>query len=180
LHLAASFWRQHTLASAGHLLSAALGLWLINRLFKLHQGEFAVWNLQAGADFVYLMAMMFAAKYQLATKTKSLYGYAAHTGFLLWIMREFSWLEDGQGYVTIIWGSYAIALLVVGLRRNHQPLRSIGLITLFVVVGKLFIVDLAELEMIWRILLFLGFGGLLLLLSYYFQALWKTGPTTKD
>ena len=46
--------------------------------------------------------------------------------------------------------------------------------TLLIVVGKLFLVDLVELETIWRILLFLGFGGLFLILSYYFRVLWKS------
>jgi uncharacterized membrane protein len=45
--------------------------------------------------------------------------------------------------------------------------------TLLLVVGKLFVVDLAELETVWRILLFMGFGGIFLVLSYNFQHLWK-------
>jgi uncharacterized membrane protein len=52
--------------------------------------------------------------------------------------------------------------------------------TLLLVVGKLFLVDLSELETIWRVLLFLGFGGLFLLLSYYFRALWKSNPEPSD
>ena len=52
--------------------------------------------------------------------------------------------------------------------------------TLLVLVGKLFLVDLARLEAIWRILLFLGFGGLFLVLSYYFQARWKRSGKSAD
>jgi len=40
-------------------------------------------------------------------------------------------------------------------------------------VAKLFIVDLSELETIWRVLLFMGFGAIFLLLSYYFPKLWR-------
>ncbi|MCP4568587.1 MAG: DUF2339 domain-containing protein, partial [FCB group bacterium] len=40
-------------------------------------------------------------------------------------------------------------------------------------VGKLFIVDLAELETIWRVLLFIGFGGVFLLLGYFFRSMWS-------
>ena len=47
-------------------------------------------------------------------------------------------------------------------------------------VGKLFLVDLARLEAIWRILFFLGFGGLFLVLSYYFQARWKRSGKFAD
>ncbi|MCA1731160.1 MAG: DUF2339 domain-containing protein [Actinobacteria bacterium] len=38
----------------------------------------------------------------------------------------------------------------------------------FLVVGKLFLVDLAEVEAVWRILLFLA-------LSYYLRSLWRPG-----
>jgi uncharacterized membrane protein len=51
----------------------------------------------------------------------------------------------------------------------------LGLVTLFVVVGKLFLVDLAWVGAVWRILLFLGFGVVFLLLSYYLQSLWRPG-----
>jgi uncharacterized membrane protein len=46
---------------------------------------------------------------------------------------------------------------------------------LFLVAGKLFLVDLAEVEALWRVLLFVGFGVLFLSLSYYLQALWRPG-----
>ena len=45
--------------------------------------------------------------------------------------------------------------------------------TLFLVVGKLFLVDLSEVEPAWRVVLFLGFGGLFLALSYYLHGLWR-------
>lgn len=45
--------------------------------------------------------------------------------------------------------------------------------TLFVVVGKLFLVDLSEVEPAWRVVPFLGFGGLFLALSYYLRGLWR-------
>jgi uncharacterized membrane protein len=44
-----------------------------------------------------------------------------------------------------------------------------GLSTLFGVAAKLFLVDLRYVDTIWRILLFLGFGGFFLLVSYFFQ-----------
>jgi len=71
------------------------------------------------------------------------------------------------------WGFYGVTLMVAGLRRDLAELRIAGLGTLLLVVAKLFLVDLTEVKAIWRILLFLGFGGLFLFLSYYFRALWK-------
>jgi uncharacterized membrane protein len=82
--------------------------------------------------------------------------------------------------VTIAWGIYSAALLVLGLIKDYRRARNLALITLFVVVGKLFLVDLANLEVLWRILLFMGFGGLFLFLSYYFQDLWKAKARLPD
>jgi uncharacterized membrane protein len=45
------------------------------------------------------------------------------------------------------------------------------------VVGKLFLVDLSQLATPWRVLLFLGFGGLLLATSHYFRSLLKDRTT---
>jgi uncharacterized membrane protein len=61
----------------------------------------------------------------------------------------------------------------MGLRLDHTQIIRAGMATLFLVVAKLFLVDLSEVEAVWRILLFLGFGGLFLILSYYLQALWR-------
>ncbi|MDO8736122.1 MAG: DUF2339 domain-containing protein, partial [Thermoleophilia bacterium] len=60
---------------------------------------------------------------------------------------------------------------------NYNSWRTVALVTLFVVVGKLLLVDLGTVKAIWRVLLFIGFGGLFLVLSYFFQSLWK--PTNK-
>ena len=99
-----------------------------------------------------------------------------HSAVLGWVLTEVYSIDGGQGYVTITWGTYAISLLIIGLRRNLNRLVMVAMGTLLLVVGKLFLVDLATVEAIWRILLFLGFGGLFLALSYYFQAMWKRAP----
>jgi uncharacterized membrane protein len=57
---------------------------------------------------------------------------------------------------------------------NLRRFQFVGLGTLMMLVVKLFLIDLANLETIWKVLLFIGFGGVFLLLSYYFKPLWKT------
>lgn len=54
-------------------------------------------------------------------------------------------------------------------------MRDTAIAALFLVVAKLFLVDLAV-DQVWRILLFLGFGGLFLVVSYYLQRLFKQPP----
>jgi uncharacterized membrane protein len=89
----------------------------------------------------------------------------------LW--RELSVLPDGDAYVTVAWGLYTIVLLVTGLLLAQSRLVIVGMGTLLLVVAKLLLVDLISLDAVWRILLFLGFGGIFLVLSYYLQALWR-------
>jgi uncharacterized membrane protein len=55
-------------------------------------------------------------------------------------------------------------------------LQRTALATLLLMVAKLFLVDLAALDALWRILLFLTLGGLFLLISYFLQGLWRERP----
>ncbi len=110
---------------------------------------------------------------------RCLYLYVAHAFILAWILHEFSGIHSGQAIVTIIWGSYGAALLIAGLRRTIRPMRTVGLLTLFAVVAKLFLVDLVAVPAIWRVLLFIGFGGGFLALSYWFLTLDRSARTTE-
>ena len=56
-----------------------------------------------------------------------------------------------------------------------------GLLLLIIeIIALFFLVDLVNLEVLWRILLFMGFGALFLFLSYYFKNLWKLPIKTSD
>ena len=50
--------------------------------------------------------------------------------------------------------------------RRYEFARVLGIGTLVLVVVKLFFVDLARVDPLWRVMLFLGFGGLFLVLGY--------------
>ncbi|MBD0356403.1 MAG: DUF2339 domain-containing protein, partial [Rubrobacter sp.] len=63
-------------------------------------------------------------------------------------------------------------------RRPEKPEPLAGPLVSFLVVGKLFLVDLIGVEGIWRVLLFLGFGGLFLALSHFLRSLWHPKPET--
>jgi hypothetical protein len=101
------------------------------------------------------------------------YRWFVHIGLMGWIWRELRPFDGGEGLATIAWGAYGLALLLVGLRRGRSILEKTGIATLFAVVAKLFLVDLSALHPLFRVLLFLGFGGVFLFLSYSLQAWWK-------
>ena len=63
-------------------------------------------------------------------------------------------------------------------RRTEKPEPLAVSLVSFLAVGKLFLVDLIDVEAIWRVLLFLGFGGLFLALSYYLRFLGHPKPET--
>ena len=160
-------------AVGGHTLFAISGLVLAVRLLAMEVEGTPAFNLPALRNLA-VIALGLGLSFAFRRDTEKLvYRLCCHLGLLGWSLRELSALEGGQGYATIVWGGYAIGLLIVGLRRNLVQLRAAALGTLLLVVIKLFLVDLAQLEALWRILLFLGFGGVFLILGYYLQALWR-------
>jgi uncharacterized membrane protein len=107
-------------------------------------------------------------------KAVLVYRVAAHAALLAWFWRELGPLPgSADAYVTVAWGLTGAAMFVAGLRRDRTYLIRGGVATLFLVVAKLFLWDLAGLDPLWRVLLFLGFGGLFLLLSYHLRNLWN-------
>jgi uncharacterized membrane protein len=71
--------------------------------------------------------------------------------------------------LSVAWGLYALALLVVGLRRRVRALRLCSLAFLVLTVAKVFLYDLAHLHGIARVLSFLGLGMSLVVVSLLYQ-----------
>ncbi len=166
-----------------HALAGFVGLWLASR-FALHlpfpdgfgRSLLGPWGLWGLADLVAVTAILASSFFVAGRKTVLAYRVAAHVGLLAWLWRELGALPgSADAYVTLAWGICGAAMFVAGLRRDHAHLIKGGVATLFLVVAKLFLWDLAGLEPVWRVLLFLGFGGLFLLLSYHLRNLWNPG-----
>ncbi|MEL6982971.1 MAG: DUF2339 domain-containing protein, partial [Actinomycetota bacterium] len=81
----------------------------------------------------------------------------AWVGTLGWIASAFGHGAGGQGQVivSLLWSILAAAALVIGVRADQQIGRTIGIVTLGVVLVKLLTVDLAEVDTLWRVGLFL-------------------------
>jgi uncharacterized membrane protein len=80
----------------------------------------------------------------------------------------------GKIWSPLVTASFAIAgtvMLIFGRERKEAAtLRRLGGVTLVVVVARLLMVDLAQVETIWRVLLFLGCGTLFLFTSHRLSA----------
>jgi uncharacterized membrane protein len=158
---------------AGHLYFVITGAWFLGRLLWLEPAGSAVFNAQALPGLAFVAAAAVLSFLHKDRWISSGYRLAALLGLLGLLYHELSVLDNGQGYVTVAWGGCAVILLVAGLVADDAFARIAGLVTLYVVVGKLLLVDLTEVAAIWRILLFIGFGGMFLVLSYFYQSLWK-------
>jgi hypothetical protein len=177
LHLLSHRLSNRALLVGGHLLFALVGLWLVERLTVNSDasalGIQAIFDTSALTDLAVLGAALGASTVLRPRQVAFVYRICVHAAFLGWLWRELSVLPDGDAYVTVAWGLYTVALLLAGLQLARSRLVIVGMGTLLLVVAKLLLVDLIYLDAVWRILLFLGFGGVFLVLSYYLQALWR-------
>jgi uncharacterized membrane protein len=71
-----------------------------------------------------------------------------------------------QAALTLTWTATALPLMVIACRRSIRPLWMAGAALLAIVVGKLFLLDLASLSGLPGVVAFLGVGALLLLIGY--------------
>jgi uncharacterized membrane protein len=172
LHLLTKKNSKKAFSIYAHLLFFIAGFWLLQRLNHPGVGV-SFFNLQALTD-LWVILILFFVGYIFASNTeKAIYQIYAYLAFLLLIYRELVDLNYGQGFISVAWGTIGILLLIFSLRMNNKQLRQVAMATLFLVVGKLFLVDLSALDTIWRVLLFLGFGVIFMLISYFFQKLLK-------
>ena len=71
-----------------------------------------------------------------------------------------------QAALTLTWSAAALVLMITGNRRGARWLWLTGAGLLAAAVIKLFVVDLAALAGLTRVVAFLGVGALLLLIGY--------------
>ncbi len=72
------------------------------------------------------------------------------------------------GGVSLLWGVFAFALVLGGIRNHVRSLRYLGLALFTVVALKLFFRDLAELGEQYRIVAFIFMGGVILCGSFVY------------
>ena len=77
--------------------------------------------------------------------------------------------QTSQLALSGFWGALGFAAILAGLIRDERALRLGGLGILTLAVGKVFLVDLANLESIWRVGSFLAIGLLLLAGAFAYQ-----------
>lgn len=74
-----------------------------------------------------------------------------------------------QMMLSVSWTACGAVLILVGLRRQYPPIRYFAILLLATAIIKVFFVDLAQLERVYRVLSVIGLGIMLLVTSYLYQ-----------
>ncbi len=72
------------------------------------------------------------------------------------------------GGISVLWGLYALALLVAGIRNASRSLRLVGLALFGITVAKIFLADLDHLDTVYRIVAFIALGAVLLFAAFMY------------
>jgi hypothetical protein len=82
-------------------------------------------------------------------------------------------LSDGhfarEMMLSVTWAAYATGLIVVGFRKQYAPIRYFAIAVFTVTIVKVFAIDLAELDQIYRVASIVGLGVMLLMTSYLYH-----------
>lgn len=182
------------------LISFDLAAWGFSGRF-LYEIEYSF--AYAGArllDYGVIMALLFTVWWWLsssvsfkklnpagARKVTFAFGYAGLALFwvyatlevnslLHWCLRDFQ-----EGGISILWAIFAICFICAGIWKGVRALRYIGLVLFCIVVGKVFLVDLSDMEMIYRVIAFMVVGVALMLGAFaYIHSSRKFEPGTDN
>ena len=160
-------------ALASHTIVFALFAWIGNRLITMQAMQPYLFNTPALCELAVLaVSAVLAASIRTRWMAAS-YFSLTHILLIGWLYRQLEGMDDGQALITTAWGAYAVVLFILAIRTNWRILRITSLSTLALVVIKLFLVDLEEVEPLIRVLLFLGFGIVFMMLSYIIPSLFS-------
>lgn len=179
LRIVAHWAEDKRISFSSHMLSGVVALWLLEGMVDNPSAGIVILNMDALTRLFIIGIIGLAVPVWLRKESNQLiYRLGAHIALLGWFLHEFYLLENGQAFVSVSWGLYAVSMLILGWVKGVQWLRLAGMVTIFLVVGKLFLVDLSQLQAIWRILLFIGFGVVFLIIGYFIQT--KFGDEPKE
>lgn len=156
----------------GHPLFFTLALAFVFDASSSYQAAFDPLSL---AQLTVLGVALAASRFVRRGAAVWAYRLVAHLLFLAWLAKELEPLPASTGLVTLAWGAYGAVLLVAALQwRDRRStithgLQLVAFSALALAVLKLILSDLGRVAMVWRILLFMGFGAALLGLSSLFK-----------
>ncbi|MEM9015508.1 MAG: DUF2339 domain-containing protein, partial [Verrucomicrobiota bacterium] len=131
--------------------------------------------LNFGSLIAYLLFVwrLFAQRQGRASLSRS-FGYLAlgsvfaYTSLEAWTALSQFVPEFRMGGLSIFWSLFAFGLLLTGIAKGKAVMRGLGLILFAGVIVKVFVVDLAGLDQLYRIIAFIVLGVVILLGSFLY------------
>jgi len=75
--------------------------------------------------------------------------------------------------ISIWWGLFSLGCIIYGLLRNSKLVRIYGIVLLGITLAKLFFADIAHLETIQKVIVFIVLGIIMLVGTYFYQKMSK-------
>jgi len=99
---------------------------------------------------------------------------------LAWILAHRLALPQGDMIVSLGWATVGAGLVVGGARLSDRLIIQAGLLTLMATTAKLFVIDLASVDVLWRAGLFFVIGGMFLRLGFLVPKLLGDAETDSE
>ena len=76
---------------------------------------------------------------------------------------------QGGFLMTVAWGGLAFLLIAIGFGLRESEYRRLGIFVLALAMGRVFMIDIWELTLGFRVLSFMGLGLVLITLGYIYN-----------
>jgi uncharacterized membrane protein len=161
--------------------SIAICFWMAGWNYYRHPAAWPVMNPVFLSRLAPILSLGWAGMVSRRLRQPSLsvcFDLAAHLLLAVLVAVEFwRWGQHSQllgeklgvSLVSAAWGVQAFLLIWFGLAKRSRPFRYLGFLLFFLTVGKTLLVDLSEVEKVYRIVSFLASGLLLVAASYFYQ-----------
>lgn len=131
---------------------AAFGLYAFYRTIRHEAFRSDALNVHLAFEFLLYTSILWVASSELIT----------------WMDMADSTQTDKLG-LSILWGCYALLLIVIGIRKRKKHLRISAIILFAVTLIKLFFYDISYLDTISKTIVFVSLGILLLVISFLYN-----------
>ncbi len=155
--------------------------------FLVGLGEYSNWsvfpvlNLCFGVRLLWVCALWWGGRvaWKLEEKTLRYVGkILGHVSLAILLAIELIRMGTKDAYlpermavslISAVWALQALGLIVDGLLRRMRPVRILGFLLFAITLVKIFLIDMTELEKVYRIISFFATGALLVVAGYCYQ-----------
>jgi uncharacterized membrane protein len=148
-----------------------------NNLYFYREGNIAVRYVGIGLMIPLLLINMHYMKHEMFTmQIRNAENILLHLALIILLSSELvHWLDMAfvensfKLGLSILWGAYALFLIVLGLWKNQRHLRIAAIVLFAVTLLKLFLYDMAEMSTISKTIVMIILGVLLLVASFLYN-----------